>query len=52
MNDEQRRAAEREQEEPRNEETHDERVDDLDVPEDQGKDVKGGGKVNVQDISF
>ena len=42
MNDEQRRAQEHAQDEENDEQSREERVDDLDVPEDQGKDVRGG----------
>ena len=39
---EDRKAQEHTQDEENDEQSREERVDDLDVPEDQGKDVKGG----------
>ena len=52
MTDDEQRRIEHETQEERPEEQQDERVEDLDVPEDQSRAIKGGGRQKWSDIEL
>ena len=52
MTEDEQRRMEREAPEERPEDQQDERVDDLDVPDDESQDVKGGGNTKSGNIEL